>query len=52
MQYLLLIGAILWLGLYPQPVLRTFRPAMERLRQAAGTAMAAPAETSANLSRR
>ncbi len=32
----LMVVALLWLGVYPQPVLGTFRPAMETLQQLAG----------------
>ena len=35
-----MIVALLWLGLYPRPVLNTFRPAMESLRQSAGRSTA------------
>ena len=31
----LMIVALLWLGLYPQPVLDTFQPALARLEQLA-----------------
>ncbi len=37
-----LILAILWLGLYPQPVLNTARPALDTLQQAAGISQASP----------
>jgi len=36
-----MVVVLLWLGLYPQPVLNTFRPAMEALEQHAAVAMQA-----------
>lgn len=36
-----MVVALLWLGLYPQPVLNTFRPAMEKLEQHAALTMQA-----------
>ncbi len=36
-----MIVALLWLGLYPMPVLNTFRPAMSNLQQSASRTMAA-----------
>lgn len=37
-----MIFILLWLGLYPQPVLNTFRPAMETLQQHVDQALKAP----------
>jgi NADH-quinone oxidoreductase subunit M len=34
-----MIVILLWLGLYPQPVINTFNPAMETLQQHAGQTM-------------
>jgi NADH-quinone oxidoreductase subunit M len=36
----LMAVTLLWLGLYPQPLIRTFQPAMERLQNLAGLASA------------
>jgi NADH:ubiquinone oxidoreductase subunit 4 (subunit M) len=36
----LMAVTLLWLGLYPQPVIRTFQPAMDRLQNLAGLASA------------
>lgn len=39
--YVPMIAILLWLGLYPQPVIRAFQPAMQHLQQAAGSAVEA-----------
>jgi NADH-quinone oxidoreductase subunit M len=36
----MMIAGLLWLGLYPQPVLKTFRPAMDNLQRQAQMAVA------------
>jgi NADH:ubiquinone oxidoreductase subunit 4 (subunit M) len=36
-----MVLGLLWLGLYPQPVLNTFAPAMDNLQREAQTATAA-----------
>jgi NADH-quinone oxidoreductase subunit M len=35
-----MIAVLLWIGLYPLPLLKTFRPAMDRLQQVVASAMA------------